>query len=80
MPRRESRLSPMVFATVCSFRQAEAEALLFGDVEDVGGDGGGEKDGGEKEDELGTDEDRAAVEGCAGSTRFTNGLSPGAER
>ena len=74
----------MVLATVCSSRLAEAGALLFGDVEDVCGDGGGEKgggekDGGENEDELGTD-DRAAVEGCAGSTRFTKGLSPGAER
>ena len=85
MPRRESRFSLMVLSTVCSFRLAEAGALLFGDVEDVGGDGGGEKGsgekgGGEKKDELGTDEDRAAVEGCASSTWFTNGLSPGAER
>jgi hypothetical protein len=79
MLRRESRFSLMVLATVCSFRLAEAGALLFGEVEDVGGDGGGETGGGGKEDELGTDDEGGAVEGCAGSIRFENGLSPGAE-
>jgi hypothetical protein len=79
MPRRESRFSLMVLATMCSFRLAEAGALLFGGVEVVGGDGGGENGGGGKEDELGTDEEDGAVEGCAGSTRFESGLSPGSE-
>jgi hypothetical protein len=69
----------MFLGTMCSFRLAEAGALLFGNVEDTGGDGSGENGGGEKEDELGTDDEDGAVEGWSGSTRFEDGLSPGAE-
>ena len=79
MSRRDSRLGLMFLVMVCSFRLAEVGALLFGNVEDVGGDGSGENSAAAKEDELGTDDEDGAVGGWSDSTRFEDGLSPGAE-